>query len=38
MRGKLFGALLLFELFFLAAIRREMEILRKMEIAIADGE
>jgi hypothetical protein len=38
MRGELFGALLLFKLFFLAAIRWEMEIVRKMEIAIADGD
>ncbi len=36
MRGELFGALLLFKLFFLAAIRREIE--RKMEMAIGDGD
>jgi hypothetical protein len=38
MRGELLGALLLFKLFFLASIRREMEIVRKMEMANAGGD
>jgi hypothetical protein len=33
MRGKLFGALPLFEIFLLAAIRENIEIMRKTEMA-----